>query len=103
MLANHIWSVAGDDDRADIGSTLMQPFLAFVTSTHTTFSLNTESSYDWKNEEWSVPVNFSVAQKLKLGKLPVQISLGVRYWADTTENGPEDFGGRFQFTFIFPK
>jgi len=81
----------------------MQPFLAFVTSTHTTFSLNTESSYDWKNGEWSVPVNFSVAQMLKLGKLPVQISLGVRYWADTPENGPEGFGGRSQFTFIFPK
>ena len=103
MLANHIWSVAGDDDRADISSTLMQPFLAYVTSTHTTFSLNTESTYDWENEEWSVPVNFSVAQMLKLGKLPVQISLGIRYWADTPENGPEGFGGRFQFTFIFPK
>jgi hypothetical protein len=103
MLANHIWSVAGDDDRADISSTLIQPFLAYVTSTHTTFSLNTESSYDWENEEWSVPVNFSVAQMLKLGKLPVQISLGIRYWADTPENGPEGFGGRFQFTFIFPK
>lgn len=103
MLANHIWSVAGDDDRADISSTLMQPFLAYITSTHTTFSLNTESTYDWENEEWSVPFNFSVAQMLRLGKLPVQISLGLRYWADTNENGPEGFGGRFQFTFIFPK
>lgn len=103
MLANHIWSVAGDDDRADISSTLIQPFLAYLTGTHTTFSLNTESTYDWENEEWSVPINFSVAQMLKFGKLPVQISLGVRYWADTTENGPEGFGGRFQFTFIFPE
>ncbi len=61
LLANHIWSVVGDDDRADIRSTLIQPFLACLTSTHTTFSLNTESTYDWENEEWSVPINFSVA------------------------------------------
>jgi hypothetical protein len=27
MLPNHIWSLAGDDDRADISSTLIQPFL----------------------------------------------------------------------------
>ncbi|HBT87822.1 hypothetical protein [Desulfobacter sp.] len=60
-MANHIWSVVGDDDRADIRSTLIQPFLACLTSTHTTFSLNTESTYDWENEEWSVPINFSVA------------------------------------------
>lgn len=103
MLANHIWSVAGDDDRADISSTFVQPFLAYVTSTHTTFSLNTESTYDWENEEWSIPINFMLAQMVKLGKLPVQISLGARYWADAPENGPEGWGGRFQFTFIFPK
>jgi hypothetical protein len=28
VLANHIWSVAGDNDRAEIGSTFIQPFLA---------------------------------------------------------------------------
>ena len=28
LLANHIWSVAGDDDRDDVSSTYMQPFLA---------------------------------------------------------------------------
>ena len=27
-LVNHIWSVAGDDDRSDISSTFLQPFLA---------------------------------------------------------------------------
>jgi hypothetical protein len=27
-LVNHIWSVAGDDDRCDVSSTFLQPFLA---------------------------------------------------------------------------
>lgn len=103
VLANHIWSVAGNDDRPDVNSTFLQPFLAYVTSTHTTFGLNTETTYDWKSEEWSVPVNFTVAQMLKIGKLPIQLSLSARYWADTPETGPEGWGGRFQFTFIFPK
>jgi hypothetical protein len=89
MLANHIWSVAGDDDRADINTTFVQPFIAYVTRTHTTFSLNTESTYDWENKEWSIPLNFMVAQMLKLWPLPVQISLGARYWADSPGNGPE--------------
>ena len=103
FLWNHIWSFAGDDDRSDVNSTFLQPFVAFVTKTHTTFSLNTESTYNWESEEWSVPINIMVAQMLKIGKLPVQISLGVRYWADSPEGGPEDWGGRFQFTFLFPK
>lgn len=86
-----------------MSATFVQPFVAFVTKTQTTFSLNTESTYDWEGEQWSVPINFGVAQMLKLGKLPIQISLTARYWAESTENGPEEWGGRFQFTFIFPK
>jgi len=102
-LINHIWSVAGDDDRLDVNSTFLQPFLAYVTSTHTTFSLNTETTYNWENEEWSVPVNLTVAQMLKIGKLPIQIAVSARYWADTPETGPEDWGARLQLTFLFPK
>ena len=102
-LFNHIWSVAGEDDRADVNSTFLQPFVAYVTGTHTTFSLNTESTYDWESEEWSVPINFLVAQMLKIGGLPIQIAAGVRYWADSSEGGPEDWGARLQFTFLFPK
>lgn len=103
ILANHIWSFAGDDDREDISSTYMQPFMSYVTKTHTTLALSTESTYDWENEEWSVPVIFTLAQMLRIGQLPVQISLAARYWADSPENGPEDWGVRFQFTFVFPK
>ena len=103
-LFNHIWSFAGDDDRADVNSTFLQPFVAYlITSTRTTFSLNTESTYDWEMEEWSVPINLGVAQMLKIGKLPVQIAAGVRYWVDSPDGGPEDWGARLQFTFLFPK
>jgi hypothetical protein len=103
FLFNHIWSFAGDDDRTDVNSTFLQPFLAYVTKSQTTFSLNTESTYDWESEEWSVPIHLAVAQLLKIGKLPVQIALAARYWVDSPDNGPEGWGGRFQFTFLFPK
>lgn len=103
-LFNHIWSFAGEDNRADVNSTFLQPFVAYlITRTHTTFSLNTESTYDWESEEWSVPINISVAQMLKIGPLPIQVAAGVRYWADSPEGGPQDWGARLQLTFLFPK
>lgn len=102
-LAYHVWSVAGDDDREDVNATFLQPFLSYITPTQTTFGLNTESTYDWQNDQWSVPINLTVAQLLKIGGLPVQVSAGVRYWADAPENGPEDWGARIQLTFLFPK
>jgi hypothetical protein len=102
-LANHIWSVAGDDDRDDVSATFLQPFLSYITKTKTTLSLNVESTYDWEAEEWSIPINFGAYQLLKMGKLPVQLGGGVRYWADSPDYGPEGWGARLQFTFLFPK
>ena len=38
LLANHIWSVAGDDDRGEINATFLQPFVSYITRTKTTFA-----------------------------------------------------------------
>ncbi len=68
-----------------------------------TFALNTESSYDWNGEQWSVPINAFVSKLLKIAQQPVSIGGGVRYWAESPESGPEGFGGRLIVTFLFPK
>lgn len=102
-LANHIESVAGDDKRDDISLTLLQPFLTYRTKTNTTFVLENQSTYDWENEEWAVPINFSVQQIIKLGKLPLQIGVGVRYWVVSTDHGADGWGARLQVTFLFPR
>jgi len=49
VLANHLWSVAGEGSRADVNATFLQPFVSYTTKTITTFGLNTESTYDWAN------------------------------------------------------
>ena len=76
MLANQIWSVAGNDERSNVSAAFLQPFVAYTTKTHTTFTLNTESTYNWEDSQWSVPINLMVSQILKIGKLPVSIQLG---------------------------
>jgi hypothetical protein len=103
MLTNHIESVAGEDNRADVSLTLLQPFLTYRTKTMTTFVMENQSTYDWENEEWSVPFTFSVQQMVKIGKMPFQIGAGARYWAVSSDNGAEDWGARLQITFLFPK
>ena len=102
-LANHIWSVSGNDRFGDLSQTFLQPFLNYTTPKATSFVLNTESTYDWEREQWSVPINFLVAQMLKPGGKPVQVGLGARYWADAPDGGPEGWGARFVVTLLFPK
>jgi hypothetical protein len=102
MLANHIWSFAGDENRQDVNVTFLQPFLAFTTKTYTTFSVNTESVYDWGDSQWTVPINVSIGQMIKIGKLPISLELGYRYYAEKPDNGP-DWGLRFFVKFLFPQ
>lgn len=102
-LTNHIWSFAGDEDRNDVNSTFLQPFISYTTKDAWTFTANTESTYDWEGEEWSVPLNFTVAKLVKIDKQPISLTAGVRYWAESPDNGPDGFGARLAVTFLFPK
>ena len=102
-LVNHIESVAGDEDRADISATFIQPFVSYITQTKTTIGLSLESTYDWKGEQWSIPVNFTVNQLLKVGSQIMQLGVGARYWADSPEGAADGWGGRLQLTLLFPK
>jgi len=78
-LANHVWSVAGDDDREDVSQTSLQPILtpSFPDSWSMTFS--SESSYNWHagwGNAWTVPLNVSASTVVKFGRRPVSFGLG---------------------------
>jgi hypothetical protein len=103
MLANHIWSFAGDDDRDDISNTFMQPFVAYTWPSAWTVSVQSESSYNWKTEQWSIPVNIGLSKLVKLGKLPVSLQGGVGYWTESPDAGPEGFRFRLQANIVLPK
>lgn len=102
-LGNHVWSFAGDSDRPDISNTFLQPFVAYTWPSAWTVSLQTESTYNWKIEKWSVPINAAVSKLVRWGKLPVSLQAGVGYWLESPETGPEGFRFRLQANFVLPK
>jgi len=101
VLANHLWSFAGERRRADVSSTFLQPFVNYVTPTRTTFALNTEATYDWRAGNWSAPVHVIVNQLLKVGPQPVSVFVGARRWAASPARGPEGWGARAGATLLF--
>jgi hypothetical protein len=101
LLANQVWSYAGWGDQ-NVNSTFLQPFFSYSTKTFTTFTVNTESTYDWNGKQWTVPLNFMLNQMLKIGNQPISLQLGYRYYADAPKGGP-DWGLRFSLTLLFPK
>jgi hypothetical protein len=103
LLGNHIWSVAGDSDRRDISTTFLQPFLSFTTPTAWTYTLQSESTYDWEGSEWQVPIRGVVTKVTRIGNQLVSLGGGVNYWLESSENGPEGWGLRFALTLLFPR
>lgn len=124
MLANHIWgigapgtnglgggSILGDDGStiavppgrsARVNATYLQPFASYTFPTQTTVSLGTESTYNWTNNTWTVPITAGVSQLLKVGGQPISLGLSGKYYAVRPESAPA-WGARFTLTFLFPK
>lgn len=102
VLANHIWSIAGKSNRSDISATFVQPFFAYTTRKATTWGLNSETTYDWLSDSWSIPIDASISQLVMIGRQPVSIGTTFKYWVESPAGGP-DWGLRLNVTLLFPK
>jgi hypothetical protein len=104
-LMNQLWSVVISEDRSSVSQMFVQPFISYTTKTHTTFTIDTESTANWNatsaDGKWTVPVIFQISQILKIGKQPISIQIGGKYYADSPRYGP-DWGVRFNFTLLYP-
>ena len=98
-LMNQLWSVVISEDRSSVSQMFVQPFISYTTKTHTTFTIDTESTANWNasgiDGKWTVPVIFQISQILKIGKQPISIQIGGKYYADTPRYGP-NWGVRFK-------
>lgn len=102
VLSNQLWSFAGSTQRSNVSSTFIQPFISYTTPDAWTFTLQSESTYDWIGRSWSIPVNFVVTKLLTFGTQTVSVGGGLRYWVTSPDGGPKGVGGRLVLTFLFP-
>ena len=102
VLANHLWSVANNGANTNMNASFVQPILTYTTPTAWSFTLNTESTYDWNANQWAVPINFVVSKVTKVGNQLIQLGAGVRYWVDGPDSGPHGWGARVVTTLLFP-
>jgi len=100
-LVNHIWSFAGSSHDPDVNNTFLQPFVAKAIGKGRTLTVNSESSYDWENEQWTIPLNFMYSRVAKVGNQMMSFAGGVRWYAEAPPDGP-DWGIRLMVTFLKP-
>jgi len=71
-LFNQIWSVSGANDRADVDTTFLQPFLNYNLGGGLSAGVSMEATANWEADDtWTAPLIFSVSKVTLLGKRPV--------------------------------
>ena len=98
-LFNHKWGVSGD---ADENVTFLQPFLAKGLGKGVTITGNLESTYDWNEEQWTIPLNLQASKVTRFGSQRASVFGGARVYLDAPDGGP-DWGLRMGLTLIYPK
>jgi len=102
LLANHLWSFAGNAERSDFSTTFLQPFLSRVYKGGFSWGLNTEFSRNWTADVSIGAINASVAQVVPVFGQLVQVSLGPKIFYGNASVRAR-WGFRASIVFLFPK
>ena len=102
FLVNHIWSFAGNAERASLSLTFFQPFLSRVYKGGFSWSINSEDSYSWKGGSLNGSLFLGVSQVISVSGQMISVAIGPRVFF-----GNADVRGRWGFrvslAFLFPK
>ena len=103
VLTYNTWSAGGSAVNGTANNLFYQPFVSYVTPKAWTYSINTQSTFNWDARRAENPMNFMVSKLVKFGETPVSLSVGARYYLSSVPDGPSGWGARASMTFIFPK
>jgi hypothetical protein len=104
-LANYVSSFAGQSDRGAVSQWLIQPFVNYnlpdgwylVTGPIITANMMADSS-----QRWTVPLGGGAGRIIRVGQLPLNISLQGYYNVEHPDAGP-DWSIRFSVQILLPK
>ena len=102
FFPSHQWDVTGWGDNGYYSTSQLQLFLISTPGGGWTVGTKPIINYDWKAEEWTVPLNLNTSKTVMVGKMPLKFSLEVNYYVEQPDPfGPEWMVG-FEITPVVP-
>ena len=105
LLARHLWSFAGDDDRRGVSQTLVEPFVNYNLDDGWYLISDSVITYDWRaksGDGLTLPLGGGVGKIFKIGQQAMNARVESYYNVARPDSGPEwTIGGTIQF--LFPR
>ncbi len=107
VLMNNVWSFAGDGDRADVNSFLLQYFVNYNFANGWYLSSAPINTANWEapsDDRWTVPIGGGVGRVFRAGKQPMNVQVAAFYNVVKPETLPtSDWQLRINVQLLFPK
>jgi hypothetical protein len=106
LLAQNIWSFAGDSDRKHVNQTTIQYFVNYNLPDGWYLTSSPIITANWKassGDEWTVPFGGGLGRLFSIGKLPVNMQAQAFVNVEKPDNLGPDWTLRFQVQVLLPK
>jgi len=94
IFPSHQWDVTGWGG-ASYSTSQAQLFLMFLPGGGWNVGTTPIINYDWKTEDWTIPLNLTAGRTIKFGNMPVKLALEVNYYVER----PDPFGPQWMIGF----
>lgn len=102
FIANQIWSVAGNEERADFNSFYTQIFLSHSYKSGASLGVNAEITQNWQGNTTMITLNPSIGAVTKVGEQTVQFAVMPLIPVVGPHEMKPDWGLRAVLAFVFP-
>jgi len=105
VLAQNVWSFAGDSDAPEVNQFLLQYFLNYNLDQGWYLTSAPNITADWtadSEQRWTVPFGGGVGRLVTIGTQPVDFKLAGYWNAEKPDNAP-DWSTQFTVKFLFPQ
>ena len=96
VFPSHQWDVTGWRD-GYYSTTKIQPFVTLLPGGGWSIDTAPEILFDWKKNDWTIPLNLKIGRTIKMGDTPVKVELELNYYAQQ----PDEFGPDWMIGFNF--
>ncbi len=105
ILAQNIWSFAGDDDAPDVNFFSFQYFINYNFKNGWYLSSTPTITADWEmdnDNRWTVPVGGGIGRLIRIGSQPIDLRVQ-GFWNAEKPDGAADWTLQAQIKLLFPK